>query len=93
MLGAVTQVQAVVETWSRHGQGIPLVVDPVMVATSGGYSTNDNTRNAAMTRSPASLRAMVNPATSAKMPAKSEKVRAARRLGPATACHKRKRTP
>lgn len=41
MLGAVTQVQAVVETWSRHGQGIPLVVDPVMVATSGGRLLED----------------------------------------------------
>jgi len=41
MLGAVTQVQAVVDTWSRHGQGIPLVVDPVMVATSGGRLLED----------------------------------------------------
>ncbi|MGV3659148.1 MAG: bifunctional hydroxymethylpyrimidine kinase/phosphomethylpyrimidine kinase [Prosthecobacter sp.] len=37
MLGGRDQVLAVVETWKQLGQGrIPLVVDPVMVATSGG---------------------------------------------------------
>ena len=37
MLGGKEQVQAVAETWKQRGHGrIPLVVDPVMVATSGG---------------------------------------------------------
>jgi hydroxymethylpyrimidine/phosphomethylpyrimidine kinase len=41
MLGAVDQVQAVVKTWSHCGRTIPLVVDPVMVATSGGRLLED----------------------------------------------------
>ncbi len=41
MLGAAAQVQAVVDAWSHHGKGIPLVVDPVMVATSGGRLLED----------------------------------------------------
>ncbi len=37
MLGGRAQVQAVAAEWRRSGHGrIPLVVDPVMVATSGG---------------------------------------------------------
>lgn len=37
MLGGREQVMAVVEVWKKFGHGrIPLVVDPVMVATSGG---------------------------------------------------------
>ncbi len=35
MVGGVEQVQAVAGAWRRHSPGIPLVVDPVMVATSG----------------------------------------------------------
>ncbi len=36
VLGGEEQVRAVSETWARLGQHLPLVVDPVMVATSGG---------------------------------------------------------
>ena len=37
MLGGSEQVHAVAESWQQFGHGrIPLVVDPVMVATSGG---------------------------------------------------------
>jgi hydroxymethylpyrimidine/phosphomethylpyrimidine kinase len=35
MLGGREQIAAVVKVWSKLGGGIPLVVDPVMVATSG----------------------------------------------------------
>lgn len=42
MLGGREQVLAVTQTWKRHAQGrIPLVVDPVMVATSGGKLLED----------------------------------------------------
>lgn len=42
MLGGREQVQAVVETWKQLAHGrIPLVVDPVMVATSGGRLLED----------------------------------------------------
>lgn len=42
MLGGKDQVQAVVQTWKQLGHGrIPLVVDPVMVATSGGKLLED----------------------------------------------------
>lgn len=42
MLGGREQVQAVVETWKSLAHGrIPLVVDPVMVATSGGRLLED----------------------------------------------------
>ncbi|WP_395739354.1 bifunctional hydroxymethylpyrimidine kinase/phosphomethylpyrimidine kinase [Prosthecobacter sp.] len=42
MLGGRDQVHAVAETWQRLGHGrIPLVVDPVMVATSGGKLLED----------------------------------------------------
>lgn len=42
MLGGKDQVQAVVQTWKQLGHGrIPLVVDPVMVATSGGKLLKD----------------------------------------------------
>ena len=36
MLGGIEQVQAVVAAWITIGKGVPLVVDPVMVATGGG---------------------------------------------------------
>ncbi len=36
MLGGIDQVQAVVAAWITIGKEIPLVVDPVMVATGGG---------------------------------------------------------
>ncbi len=36
MLGGLEQVLAVVDVWRRLGGDIPLVVDPVMVATGGG---------------------------------------------------------
>ena len=36
MLGGIDQVQAVVATWVTLEKKIPLVVDPVMVATGGG---------------------------------------------------------
>lgn len=35
MLGGREQIAAVVKEWRRMGEGIPLVVDPVMIATSG----------------------------------------------------------
>ncbi|WP_395746899.1 bifunctional hydroxymethylpyrimidine kinase/phosphomethylpyrimidine kinase [Prosthecobacter sp.] len=42
MLGGREQVLAVAETWREYGHGrIPLVVDPVMVATSGGRLLED----------------------------------------------------
>lgn len=41
MLGGVAQVQAVVQAWKAHGGKTPLVVDPVMVATSGGRLLED----------------------------------------------------
>ncbi len=36
MLGGVAQVEAVVQVWKQCAGRVPLVVDPVMVATSGG---------------------------------------------------------
>lgn len=43
MLGGKDQVQAVVATWQQFGHGrIPLVVDPVMIATSGGKLLADD---------------------------------------------------
>jgi hydroxymethylpyrimidine/phosphomethylpyrimidine kinase len=42
MLGGRAQVQAVVEAWKIHAGGIPLVVDPVMVATGGGKLLEDD---------------------------------------------------
>lgn len=42
MLGGVEQVQAVAEIWKEAGRGLPLVVDPVMVATSGGKLLEDD---------------------------------------------------
>lgn len=35
MIGGRAQIEAVAETWRRVGSGLPLVVDPVMVATNG----------------------------------------------------------
>jgi hydroxymethylpyrimidine/phosphomethylpyrimidine kinase len=42
MLGGTEQVQAVVQAWSNHAKDIPLVVDPVMVATGGGKLLMDD---------------------------------------------------
>ncbi len=43
MLGGSEQVHAVAETWKSLGHGrIPLVVDPVMIATSGGKLLEDS---------------------------------------------------
>lgn len=43
MLGGRDQVHAVAETWKSLGHGrIPLVVDPVMIATSGGRLLEDS---------------------------------------------------
>lgn len=43
MLGGQGQVKAVAETWRQRGHGrIPLVVDPVMIATSGGRLLEDD---------------------------------------------------
>jgi len=36
MLGGAEQVAAVASAWQHHAGGVPLVVDPVMVATGGG---------------------------------------------------------
>lgn len=42
MLGGQAQVHAVAETWRQLGHGrLPLVVDPVMIATSGGKLLED----------------------------------------------------
>ena len=41
MLGGAAQVQAVAAAWREYSEGIPLVVDPVMVATSGGRLLKD----------------------------------------------------
>lgn len=41
MLGGVAQVEAVVRTWKQFAGEVPLVVDPVMVATSGGKLLED----------------------------------------------------
>ncbi len=42
MLGGSEQVQAVAQIWKEIGGGIPLVIDPVMVATSGGKLLEDD---------------------------------------------------
>jgi hydroxymethylpyrimidine/phosphomethylpyrimidine kinase len=42
MLGGAEQVQAVAQIWKELGGGIPLVIDPVMVATSGGKLLEDD---------------------------------------------------
>jgi hydroxymethylpyrimidine/phosphomethylpyrimidine kinase len=42
MLGGSAQVQAVVHAWRNHACEIPLVVDPVMVATGGGKLMMDD---------------------------------------------------
>ncbi len=41
MVGGLEQVRAVAAAWQRHGAGVPLVVDPVMVATGGGRLLED----------------------------------------------------
>lgn len=42
MLGGAEQVAAVASAWQRHAGGVPLVVDPVMVATGGGRLMNED---------------------------------------------------
>lgn len=42
MLGGRAQVEAVVAQWKTLGDGLPLVVDPVMVATGGGKLLEDD---------------------------------------------------
>ena len=42
MLGGAEQIRAVAGTWREIGRGVPLVVDPVMVATSGGRLLKDD---------------------------------------------------
>ena len=49
MLGGVTQVEAVVQAWREHAGKIPLVVDPVMVATGGGKLLQDEAVSAIQT--------------------------------------------
>lgn len=46
MVGGAAQVRAVAEAWRRYGAGLPLVVDPVMVATGGGKLLEDEAVNA-----------------------------------------------
>src|SRR6187397_963312 len=42
MLGGKEQIEAVVEAWQvLAARGVPLVVDPVMIATSGGRLLED----------------------------------------------------
>lgn len=42
MLGGAEQVAAVAEAWQRYAGAVPLVVDPVMVATGGGRLLNED---------------------------------------------------
>jgi hydroxymethylpyrimidine/phosphomethylpyrimidine kinase len=49
MLGGVSQVEAVVQTWQSVAGDIPLVVDPVMVATGGGKLLEDEAVSAVKT--------------------------------------------
>ena len=42
MVGGAEQIHAVAKAWREHAGGIPLVVDPVMVATSGGRLLKDD---------------------------------------------------
>jgi hydroxymethylpyrimidine/phosphomethylpyrimidine kinase len=47
MLGGVKQIEAVVEAWAPlRAAGVPLVVDPVMVATSGGRLLEEEAESA-----------------------------------------------
>ncbi len=41
MVGGAEQVRTVAAAWRQHGAGLPLVVDPVMVATGGGKLLED----------------------------------------------------
>lgn len=53
MLGGKAQIEAVVSAWesSLHsGKNVPLVVDPVMVATSGGRLLDEDAEEALVTR-------------------------------------------
>jgi hydroxymethylpyrimidine/phosphomethylpyrimidine kinase len=49
MLGGAVQVEAVVQAWRDHAGEIPLVVDPVMVATGGGKLMLDDAVTAIQT--------------------------------------------
>jgi hydroxymethylpyrimidine/phosphomethylpyrimidine kinase len=49
MLGGSAQVEVVVQAWKTHAGGIPLVVDPVMVATGGGRLLEDDAVSAMKT--------------------------------------------
>ncbi len=49
MLGGVAQVESVVQAWKAHAGETPLVVDPVMVATSGGKLLEDEAVQAVRT--------------------------------------------
>lgn len=42
MLGGAEQVEAVVQAWQAYAGDIPLVIDPVMVATGGGRLLEDD---------------------------------------------------
>jgi hydroxymethylpyrimidine/phosphomethylpyrimidine kinase len=48
MLGGAQQVQCVARVWRELGQGRPLVVDPVMVATGGGRLLTEDAVQAVM---------------------------------------------
>lgn len=50
MLGGAEQVEAVVDAWRSHARHIPLVVDPVMVATGGGKLMLDDAISAIQTQ-------------------------------------------
>jgi hydroxymethylpyrimidine/phosphomethylpyrimidine kinase len=51
MLGGEAQVEAVVRAWtSLHARGVPLVIDPVMVATSGGRLLDEGATGALVGR-------------------------------------------
>ncbi|HRF82743.1 MAG TPA: bifunctional hydroxymethylpyrimidine kinase/phosphomethylpyrimidine kinase, partial [Flavobacteriales bacterium] len=50
MLGAAAHVRAVTEAWYAVGHGVPLVLDPVMVAKSGDRLLHENAVNALRSR-------------------------------------------
>ena len=49
MLGGIDQVQAIVAAWITIGKTVPLVVDPVMVATGGGRLLDEEAVDAVKT--------------------------------------------
>lgn len=59
MLGAQSIIEAVADTWSRRAPTIPLVIDPVMVATSGHRLLDDGAEDAM--RALLSLASVVTP--------------------------------